>query len=88
VLLWLPVGNSGLADAASFTVRFLDDEGATVTEESVTVLPSTESTVLGAIALSSDQWGPRLSVQVDADEDIEECDETNNEIDLGGWPCE
>jgi hypothetical protein len=88
VLLWLPIGNSGLAHAASVNVRLSDEEGVTVFEEFVTSLQSAESAVLGAVILTSEQWSSGLTLEVDADDRVEECDESNNEIDLGVWPCE
>ena len=47
-----------------------------------------EAVWLETVSLDADTWGsagPRLRVDVDAA--VDECDETDQELGLGAWPC-
>ena len=44
--------------------------------------------VLGPIELTREEWGSgSLYSIVDLPEALEECDEEDNILDLGAWPC-
>ena len=52
-------------------------------------LASGDATWAGPFDVERDVWGTgSLSLRVDSDGEIEECDEDNNVYDIGAWPCE
>ena len=88
VQLTLPIANSGLADAAGFSVRVVPaDGGPALLDEAVAGLASGRTIELGPIRVERRDWGGGLFVRVDDPGAVEECDETDNVRDLGGWPC-
>jgi len=90
VTLYLPVGNGGLlATGEAVEVALVRDDGGVAWSGEVTPLPSGEGAVLGPIALGRLAWGEgRLTAVVDYPGDLAECDEENNALSLGEWPCE
>jgi len=84
---WLFLGNSGLAASETFHVRIYNEANALIHEESVGALQSGEGLRVGPIQISETEWqpGPLYAVIEDVSDD---CDDTNNTILLGTWPCE
>lgn len=83
------IGNSGLQDAVSVDVQIVRSDGAVVWEEVAPVVAAGTSVVLGPVTLGRVDWrGGDLRVVLDAAGGTDECDETDNEADLGVWPCE
>jgi hypothetical protein len=90
VRMWVAVSNSGLLDAVA-TEAAITLAGDTVAIQTATVpeLASGDSVWVGPFEVDAETWGPgSLSLRVDLAASLEECDETNNTYDLGGWPCE
>jgi len=89
VRLWVAVGNHGLLGAGRSEVA-LTRASDTVALATATLSPlaSGEAEWAGPFEVERDVWGPgSLSLRVDLIGEVEECDETNNAYDLGGWPC-
>jgi len=90
VRVWVAVSNHGLLDAVPSEAA-LTRAGDTVAIATAVVpeLASGESAWVGPFDVEADTWGPgSLSLRVDLAASVEECDETNNAYDLGGWPCD
>jgi hypothetical protein len=81
----VPVTNTGLAGTAAFDVTLRSDAGA-LAGESVT-LASGQAVELGPFVLAEADWAGGVTVRVDDGDVVEECDETDNLVDLGAWPC-
>lgn len=81
------VANTGTADSGAFTVTFVNDAGETVQTETLS-LDSGATAALGPYGMARSAWGGDLRVTVDAAGEIEECDEADNTLDLGAWPCD
>ena len=44
--------------------------------------------MLGPFTITATEWGSgTVSVVVDPDDAVDECDEDNNTLLLGAWPC-
>ena len=64
------------------------EDGSTLFEDTVSALPAGEGAVLGPYTITQAEWGTgSLTMVVDPDDEVAECDEDDNELDLGGWPC-
>ena len=87
VEIWLMLGNEGGAATGPFDLVFVDGNGVEVLVEPFPGLNGGEAGVYGPYALDAAMWGMGLSVTVDGHGDVEECDEADNFIDLGPWPC-
>ncbi len=91
VLLWFPVENRGLVDATGFMVRVYRDLGHVeemVHGETISGLAVQTTTIVGPVTLSQEDWGEgTLLVRIDEPDAVLECDNAENERDLGGWPC-
>ena len=86
--LYLLAGNSGLLDSDGFVIRLEREDGSTLMERLSGPVEAGEGVVLGPFSITMDSWGSgRLSLIVDPEDDVAECDEGNNEVDLGLWPC-
>jgi hypothetical protein len=82
----LTVSNVGLADSAPFVVEF-GRPGAPIARETL-ALASGHRHTLGPYVVDRAAWsGGGLRAHVDADGSVEECDEDDNVVDLGPWPC-
>ena len=84
--LWIPVINDGLIAGGPFDVH-LYDVSTLVYSETIANVSSGEATLVGPIILDSTQWTGELSLIVDAGSTVEECNETDNVLKLGAWPC-
>jgi hypothetical protein len=84
----IPVENSGLIAAPASQARLLDETGAELVPLAVPAVGVGDAVWLETVSLDADTWGsagPRL--RVDADAEIAECDETDQDLELGPWPC-
>lgn len=88
VTLWLAVENRGSATAATFHT-YLDpvDEGQPTLDTRVSGLRGQEARWLGPFTWTRDAWGNGFNVLVDAEDHALECDESDNSMILGPWPC-
>lgn len=88
-LAWLviPVQNTGTLDATDLLVEIRDVADAVVWSASLS-LASGGSQDLGPLSIAKADWTGALRVVVDAGGVIEECDESDNTLPLGAWPCE
>lgn len=88
VTFWVSMENRGLATGSAFHVRLEPlDEGLPAMDYTVSTLEGGQADWLGPVTLTSAQWGTALTLVVDADDDVSECEESNNTLDLGPWPC-
>ncbi len=89
VVLYVPIVNRGLSEAGASHVRFRDDDGTTVLEAEIDAVPSGTGIMLGPIEVTQADWGDgSLHVVVDSLDEVGECREGNNELELGPYPCE
>lgn len=90
VRIWVAVGNHGLLGAGRSEVALTRaSDTVPLTTATLPELPSGEAAWAGPFTVERDVWGPgSLSLRVDLVGEVEECDETNNAYDLGGWPCD
>jgi hypothetical protein len=84
--LYLVIANNGLAAATNFEVTLRDD-GTLVHSETVAALDAGTSMVLGPVLMDASMWSGDLSLTADAGFTVNECDETDNMLALGLWPC-
>ncbi len=91
VLLYVPLGNGGLAPSPSSSLQLSRiEDGGTVEIDQAPIpelLPGSGA-LLGPFELTSAQWGDELFVLIDAPDAVNECDESGNLVPLGPWPCE
>ncbi len=87
VTLYVAVSNGGANVATNVEVRAVSDAGATVSA----MVPSLAAGASTYVTLTIDAltWGNGLSVVVDPDDTVAECDDAagNVSFDLGPWPC-
>jgi hypothetical protein len=91
VLLYIPVGNSGLVPSPSSALQINRVEGAGTVEVTLAPIPELlpgSGALLGPFELTPDQWGEELIILLDQPGVVDECDEEGNLISLGAWPCE
>ena len=81
------IQNVGLADSTAFTSGVYDPGGNQVASGSALTLLSGNAQALGFTVTEAD-WRGSLSVWADDSARIEECNEDDNVLDLGTWPCE
>jgi len=87
--LYIPVENGGLLDTAGFTVAVYPDVGSAVATFTVTGLSAGTTTWVGELAVDEATWGlGELLAVVDDGDVVAECDETDNAVSLGRWPCD
>ena len=88
VTLYLTLSNRGMRDMAGVAVELRDSSDAVLLREVVETTAG-GGAVVGPLTLGRDAWGEdHLTLVVDPDEAVEECDEGDNTLDLGPWPCE
>mgnify|MGYP003336424592 FL=1 len=79
------VTNTGLAATPDFGVGVYS--GSTfLTGETLSLGPG-EAVQAGPFEISEADWGAHLTVRADDAEVVEECDEDDNELAVGRWPC-
>ncbi len=81
----VPVQNTGLAATPDFNVGIFRD--TTLVNGSTIALTPGSATEIGPIEITEADWGAWLTLQVDVGDEVEECDEDDNVVDLGAWPC-
>ncbi len=81
----IPVQNTGLADTPDFNVGIY--RGATFVAGATLTLPPGEAEHIGPFELTEADWDRGMIVRVDDAEVVEECDEADNTVELGRWPC-
>jgi len=89
ITLYLPAGNGGLlATAAPLEVALVRADGGLAWSGALPPVASGEGVVLGPIVLHRADWGAgALTAVVDGPGALTECDEGDNALDLGSWPC-
>lgn len=85
--VWLEVANTGLAAAEDVLVQVARKDGTVLYEDTEARLDGGTSVVLGPIELGPDDWQGPLTARVDPDDAVGECDETDDFVNLGDWPC-
>jgi hypothetical protein len=90
VQIFIPVENTGLIAAEDYTLaawRTGESEAPVLTEQIVSTTDG-EAGWHGVFTVDRATWGAgSLVIGVDTAGTIDECDETNNELDAGAWPC-
>ena len=81
------VENSGLLPADGVEVMVLQSIGSEFASDVLT-LASGESQFITPIEISRAAWGDGLFLLLDEANVIRECDEANNFLSLGDWPCD
>jgi hypothetical protein len=88
VTLYVTLVNGGLRDEPAVEVVLLDEADAEVLRETAAPVPSGGGAVLGPFVIDRATWGSgSLRMVVDPDGLLEECDEDDNVLDIGTWPC-
>jgi hypothetical protein len=91
VHMWLPIENTGLVTASgAIAVRFHQHaaSGPVVAGNTVTTVGAGTGRYLGLYTVDETAWGVgHLVAVVDSTDVVDECDEADNSIDLGEWPC-
>jgi hypothetical protein len=90
VSILVPVENYGWVDAGEISVSFMVTRSGAPTELTRQTLdvPSGQGAWLIEEQFSRAEWGDaELWVEVDREGEHAECDEDNNRISLGSWPC-
>lgn len=84
------VRNHGrLSAPESVAVVQRSSDGTVLTQAALPSVDSGEAVWAGPFELTKDEWGPgTLALHADLPGTVEECDDTNNRVDLGGWPCD
>jgi hypothetical protein len=86
--LYLLAGNAGLLDTDGFVLLVEREDGSTVMERPSGPVAGGDGVVLGPFSITMSEWGAgRLILVLDPEDEVPECDETNNQVDLGLWPC-
>jgi hypothetical protein len=84
--LWIPLINDGLIAGGPFDIE-LYDVSTLVYSETIANVNSGEAMLIGPIMLDSTQWTGELTLSVDAGYVVDECNEIDNILKLGEWPC-
>ncbi|MFT5682671.1 MAG: hypothetical protein ACI8RZ_003595 [Myxococcota bacterium] len=86
--LYLRVGNGGLLDNPGSLIRLARGDGSTLLNEISGPIPSGGGAVLGPFTVTEADWGiAEFTMLVDPQDVLFECNEDNNTLDLGPWPC-
>jgi hypothetical protein len=81
----VPVENTGLADTPEFYLGIYEG-GSVLTGTTLSLAAGERREVL--FTITHEDWrGASLDAQIDADRTVEECDEADNEVTIGAWPC-
>lgn len=88
VSLSLRVRNQGRLSAPPTQASLVRADGVAILDVAVGALLSGEEQVLSPIEISREDWGSgSLTLVTESAEQLAECDEENNTLDLGAWPC-
>ncbi|MDP2314749.1 MAG: hypothetical protein Q8P41_17730 [Pseudomonadota bacterium] len=85
VEVMVSVQNTGLAGTPDFNVGVYQD--TTFLTGSTLSLAAGAAQHVGPFEITDAQWDRGMVVRVDDGGGVEECDETDNSVDLGRWPC-
>ena len=86
VEIHVPLSNTGRIDAVDFDLVL--QGGAEVARETIPGLRSGGARWFGPYTVSRQEWGSgHLLVRGDADDVLDECNEVDNLVNLGSWPC-
>ena len=88
VELWVVFENTGLAAAPAHNAALMTASGATVRTLAVAEIGAGQTAVVGPVVLDQLMWDGELFVAEDSDRVIDECDETDNLMSIGTWPCD
>jgi len=89
VTAFIPVANQGLILAEDVVVVLEREDGTQIDVKNIPILGAGVGWNLGPIQLTQAQWGDaRLFAFVDWPDNVDECIEDNNVLDLGTWPCD
>ena len=89
IVAFIPVANQGLILAEDVVVVLQREDGTQIDVKSIPVVGAGVGWNLGPINLEKSQWGDgRLFAFVDWPDNVDECIEDNNVLDLGEWPCD
>jgi len=83
----IPIENEGLVEAGAFEVAVVASDGTRVGQDTVPGLSEGSGVYSAVLEVGIDDWD-RLTVEVDSAGAVDECDETDNVLELGDWPCE
>ncbi|MBO85803.1 MAG: hypothetical protein CL927_10615 [Deltaproteobacteria bacterium] len=88
--IWVAISNQGLLGTGRADAVLTQSSDLTpLATVTVSELSSGESVWAGPFDVERDVWGPgSLTLRVDSQNAIEECNEANNGYDIGGWPCD
>lgn len=84
----IPVQNTGLADATSFVVGIYSAGGGPALATQTVSLEAGTSAEIGPFVLARTEWEEVLWVRIDDAGAVEECDEDDNAVSVGSWPCD
>ena len=89
VTLYLSAGNGGLlATDLSLDASLQRDDGGEAWTGELPPLRSGEGTILGPVVMTREDWGTgELMFILDVPDQLEECNESDNTLSLGTWPC-
>lgn len=90
VRIWVGVSNHGLLDAnASVGGLSRAGESELLVEVSVPPVAAGDAVWAGPFDLHRDDWGVgQLAFRADVERTVEECEDDNNTLSLGEWPCD
>lgn len=84
----VPIRNVGLADSVEFVVEIYASSGGAALGRASLSLRAGEQRDVGPFLFTADQWSGALYARIDDADVVEECDEADNILGLGEWPCE
>ncbi|MDA1010740.1 MAG: VCBS repeat-containing protein, partial [Chloroflexi bacterium] len=88
VHLTLSVANEGLVESGAFDLQFTRYDGAVdVRSEVGTSVSSGWAEWQGPWTFTKEEWDLAFAVTVDSTNAVEECDEDDNFLAIGDWPC-
>ena len=86
--VFLSAHNAGTAPSLETTAGWWLGDDTALRADPLPSLTPGEVAALPSLTLTSAEWTDRLSVSLDEEDGVEECEEDNNHIDLGPWPCD
>ena len=89
VRVTIPVRNGGLLAASDVDLTLERSDGTIIRNRSIPIIPSGGGRVLGPFQITEEEWGsgPLFSI-ADYSDEHDECNELNNRINFGRFPCE
>jgi hypothetical protein len=85
----IPVENGGMLGAGGFGVSLVREDGSDVAQLSSPRLLEQGASQILDFDIDEETWGEgELFIRLDRWDFIDECDETDNRLSLGFWPCD